>query len=378
MTRPRTAPLPAPALALALALACSRGPAASPPPPAPGAPAQPASAAGPAPAATRLVAPEAVRHAPRVTATGTLVARQSAPLGPSVGGTLVRVAVKRGQEVAQGALLLSLDDDAALASRRQAEAGVQAARAQVALAEDALARVERLRREEGASEAQHFQVRSQRDLAAAQLAAAEAQLEMARVNVAHHRLVAPFAGVVTRIPDGVGVTVGPGTPLVAMASTRLLVLQTSLTQEDAAGLAPGARATVSVPATGARTSEARVSVVVPAVDPATGRVPVEIEVPNADGRFLANAFARAELPRGAPRDAWRVPAAALVQRGGAYAVWVAGREAKAQALPVRLLDAEAGNAVVEVDGGAWPSDLRVVESPPVGIADGTPLAEVRG
>jgi RND family efflux transporter MFP subunit len=375
ISRPRVALVPA----LALALACGRGQAARPAPAPPPASAASATAPGqPAPAATRLVAPERVRHAPKVTVTGTLVARQSAPLGPNVGGTLMRVLVKRGQEVRQGTLLLSLDDGVALAARRQAEAGVAAARAQLALAEDGLARVERLRREEGASEAQLFQAQSQRELAQAQLAAAEAQLEMARVNLAHHHLTAPFAGVVTRIPDGVGITVGQGTPLVAMASTRLLVLQTSLTQEEAAELRPGVRVTVTVAATGAQTSEGVVSVVVPAVDPGTNRVPVEIEVPNADGRFFANAFARAELPRGEPRDAWRVPAAALVQRVGGYAVWVAGKDAKARALPVRLLAEEGATAVVQTDGGAWPEGLRVVEAPPLGIVEGTPLAEVRG
>ena len=363
-----------PALVL---LACARDPASRPAARAGAAPAA-AAPSTPAPAATRLVAPERVRFQPRITATGTLMARQSAPLGPSVGGTLLRVAVKRGQEVKQGALLLSLDDEVALATRRQAEAGVAAARAQLALAEDALARVERIRHEEGASEAQLFQAGSQRDLAQAQLAAAQAQLDLARVNLSHHYLTAPFPGVVTRIPDGVGVTVGPGTPLVAMATTRQLVLQTSLTQEDAAELCPGTRATVTEAATGARTSEAVVSVVVPAVDPATNRVPVEIEVPNADGRFLANAFARAELPGGAARDAWRVPAAALVQRGGGYAVWVAGPEGTARALPVRKLAAEGSAAVVQTEDGAWPAGLRVVEAPPVGIAEGTPLAEVRG
>jgi RND family efflux transporter MFP subunit len=319
-----------------------------------------------------------VRYAPQVAVTGTLTARQSALLGPLVAGTLQRLAVKRGQEVSQGALLLALDDGIAQAALRQAEAGVGAAKAQLALAEDALARVERLRSDEGASEAQLFQARSQRDLARAQLAAAEAQRALAGVNLDHHHLTAPFAGVVTRIPDGVGITVAAGTPLVALATTRQLVLQTSVTQEEAAELRPGARVAVTVPATGARCADAAVTVVLPSADPATNRVPIEIDVPNRDGRFVANAFARAELPRGQPRDAWRVPAAALVQRAGGYAVWVAGSDGKAQALPVRLLAEDGAAAVVETPGSGWPEGLRVVEAPPVGIAEGTPLAEVRG
>ncbi len=362
---------------LLLAAAGHRGASATPPAGAP-APSPAAKASGPAPAPARLAVPERVRFAPRVTATGTLKARQASPLAFAVAGTLLRVPAKRGQEVREGALLAALDDGAATAARRQAEAAVAAAKAQLALADDALSRVTRLRQEDGASEAQAFQAHAQRDLAAAQVAAAEAQLEQARVNLAHHALVAPFPGVVTRVPDGLGIAVAAGVPVVTLVTTRELVLETSLTQDEAAELRPGARATVAVPTTGAR-GDATVSVVVPAVDPSTNRVPVEITVPNPTGRFLANAFARADLPRGAERDAWRVPSAALVQRGGGFAVWVAGRDGKASSLPVRRLGEEGDVALVApASGEAWPPELRVVDNPPIGIAEGTALVEVRG
>lgn len=366
-------PLPL-ALAALVAVSCGRGaaPAAAPVDRAPAPP------AGPAPVAAHLVEPVAVRFAARVTSTGTLRARASSPLAFPVPGTLARVAVERGQEVRRGALLAALDDAAAAAAVQQAEAAVAAARAQLALADDALARVTRLRTEDGASEAQAVQARAQRDQAAAQLAAAQAQLAQARVHHGHHFLAAPFAGVVTRVPDGLGVTVSPGVPLVHLVSTRELVLDTSLTQEDAAELARGARVVVSVAATGARTTDATLTVVVPAVEAATGRVPVEIAVPNGSGAFLAGAFARAELPRGAERDAWRVPATALVQRAGGHAVWVAGADGRARALPARLLAEDGDTAVVLPEGGRWPDGLEVIEAPPVGLAEGTPVAEVRG
>jgi RND family efflux transporter MFP subunit len=293
----------------------------------------------------------------------------------SVPGTLLRVAVRRGQEVKEGALLASLDDGAAAASLRQAEAAVAAAKAQLALAEDALARIAKIREQDGASEAQAFQARAQRDLAAAQLAAAEAQREQARVHLAHHHLSAPFAGVVTQVPDGVGITVAPGTPIVTLVSTRQLVLETSLTQEEAAELRAGAKVQVTSPASGARSGDASVSVTVPAVDASTNRVPVEIAVPNPDGRFLPNAFVRAELPRGAERAAYRVPAAALAQRAAGYAVWVASADGKARALPVRLLAEEGDLAVVLPEDGAWPAGMKVIEAPPLGIAEGSLIAE---
>jgi RND family efflux transporter MFP subunit len=368
-----------PALAVLVALAaCGR---AAPPAPA-GAPAGGPSAppaAGPArdapsPAPTRLVDPEPVRFAPRVLATGTLKARQSGALAASVGGILVRIAVRRGDEVRTGALLAALDSGAATAAVAQAEAAVAAAKAQLGLAGDALARTEEIGREGGASASQLFQARAQRDLAAAQLAASSAQLDQARVNLAHHTLRAPYDGVVTRVPDGIGITVAAGTPLVSMAGVRELVLETSLTQEDAATVTAGTPATVVVPASGARTQDARVRVVVPAVDPATNRVPVEIAVSNPDGRFLPNAFARAELPAARERAAWRVPAGALLQREGAFAVWVAGPEGAARTLPVHVLGEDGDSAVVAPEG-AWPAGLRVIAAPPLGIAEGALVAE---
>lgn len=349
---------------LGLLAGCGARPAAPPPGP-----------QRPAPAAQgRLVDPAPVRYAPRTVATGTLKPRQQAALAMSVPGTLARVAVVRGQAVGAGALLAALDDAAAGAGRRQAEAGVAAARAQLGLAADALERASALHAGQGTSDLQLAQARGQRDLAAAQLAAAEAQLDQAQVHLAHHQLRAPFAGVVTRVPDGVGAAVAPGVPLVTLVATRELALETTVTQEEAAALAAGARVTVHVPATDARTGQATVAAVVPVADPATNRVPVEIAVPNAEGRFLANAFARAELPAAPPRDAWRIPGAALVQREAGYAAWVAGPDGRARALPVRLLGEEGADAVVvPADGAPWPPGLRAVALPPVGLVEGMPV-----
>ncbi len=326
-------------------------------------------------ASARLSVPEKIRFAPGIVATGNLKAQQAAPLAFRVAGTLRRIDVKRGQNVPEGTLLGALDADLAEAAVRQAEAGLGAARAQARLAQDAWERMSRIRKEDGISEAQLVQAESQRDLAQAQLLGAEAQLQQARAVLSHHVIRAPFAGVVTRVPDGIGLTVASGQPAFALESTRILTLETSLTQEEAAQVRPGARVTVVVPATGARTGEATVRSLVPSVDAATNRVPVEVAVPNADGRFMPHAFARALFPAGAERDALRVPAAALAQRDGAYSVWIAAADGRARRLPVRLLD-ETGDSAVIDPGADWPAGARVIDAPPLGLADGSPVAEV--
>ena len=168
--------------------------------------------------------------------------------------------------------------------------------------------------------------------------------------------------------------------MLGLTSTRQLYLETSLTQDDAVGLKVGAKVQVRVPASGLSTEEAAVAVVLGAVDPMTTRIPVEIAVPNADGRFLAGAFARAALPRGAERDAFKVPSSALVQREAGFAVWTAGADGRAHALAVRLLGEEGDASVVlPEDARAWASGAaRVLEAPPTGLSEGAPVGTGSG
>ena len=333
----------------------------------------------------RLVAPEKVLFRPSITATGNLKPLQSAGLAFPVPGTLAVVRVKRGQEVAADAVLAELDAAAARAGVSQAQAGVAAATAQLRLAEDAFGRMSSIRKEEGISEAQLLQSEAQRDAAAAQLLGAKAQQEQAQVYLRNHTLRAPFAGVVIRVPDGIGFAVSPAVQLFALESTQSLILETSVTQEDAADLRLAMVAQVTVPATGVTTPEpdatgkgadaqkARIRIIVPSVDAATNRVPIEIEVPNPDGRFKPHAFARAVLAS-VEHEAWRLPASTLTQNEGSFAAWIAGPDGKAHATRVRVLGDENGQAVVVPSGEAWKTDLRLVEAPPLGLSDGAELA----
>lgn len=339
-------------------------------------------------ATVKTTAPHATVFKPRIEMTGNLKPSAAAPLAFLVPGTLERVNVKRGQHVAMGSVLAVLDAAAAQASLAQADAGVAAAEAQLRLAEDALARTTTIQKEEGGvSAAQVQQAESQRDLAAAQLLGSKAQGEQARVLLRNHSLKAPFDGTVIRVPDGVGFTVNPAVPLFVVEATRTLTLETSVTQEEASDLRVGMAVRVAVAATGEATpalgasdkdadaEKARIQVIVPSVDAATNRVPIEIAVPNANGRFFAHAFARAEIV-GGERPAWRVPSAALTQSQGAFAAWTMGREGLAHATRVRVLGDSAGSAVVVPSDATWSAEIRLVVAPPLGLSEGAVLTEV--
>ncbi len=148
-----------------------------------------------------------------------------------------------------------------------------------------------------------MQTTQQKALATAQLDAARAQLNLAQVTLANHTLTAPFAGTVTKVPDGIGAVVAPGAALFEIVDTRTLKLTTTVIENDANLLAPGALVALD---TEAGTVKGRVSAVLGAVDERTRRVPVEAEFDNP-GSLRAGAFVRARVDAKREIDVVKLP-----------------------------------------------------------------------
>jgi RND family efflux transporter MFP subunit len=228
---------------------------------------------------------------PIVDIDGTLVAGQTAELGFKAGGRLQSVSVKIGDEVKLGQLLATLDSSEAVAQLAAARAQVRASEAGLALAEDSEKRTAPLVESGAIAEATGVQTSQQRALSVAQLEAANAQLALAQVALGNHRLTAPFAGTVTRAPDGLGTVVGPGSPLFQISSLGNLKLQGTVSVEDAALVRAGSPIALTVEggqATGT------ITIVLGTVDQSTRRVRVEASVPNPGGLLRAGTFVRAQ------------------------------------------------------------------------------------
>jgi RND family efflux transporter MFP subunit len=228
---------------------------------------------------------------PSVELDGTLAAQQSASLGFKVGGKIGSLKVKVGDSVRAGALLATLDATEAGAQAAAAAAQVRAAEAQLALAQDSQRRTQAMVQSGSFAEASGVQSSQQQALAAAQLDAARAQASLTRVSLGNHTLTAPFAGTVTKVPDGIGEVVGPGTPLFEIVNTKVLKLSTTVSEHDANLLAPGATVQLELE-TGK--AEGRISAVLGTVDEKTRRVPVEASFDNP-GFLRAGAFVQARV-----------------------------------------------------------------------------------
>jgi RND family efflux transporter MFP subunit len=305
---------------------------------------------------------------PRVDVTGTLKPWREADVGFETQGRLVRIHVSVGDKVTEGQVLALLDASRATAQVGQAEAQVTAAEASLALAQDNLKRTEALVASKAVPEAQAEQARQQVAMAKAQLEGARAAARLAKTGVGLATATAPFAGIVTRAPTGIGSVVNPGVPLIHLEDTSRFRLSVTVGEEDVPFVTQGA--VVKVVYRDA-TVDGKVIAVVPSLDQATRRAPVEIEVPN-DGRLFAWGFVRARILGTGEVPAVRLPA--LARRPGSQDEIVklerAGDKTVARIVKASFAIDEDGSLVVQRGVAA---DDVVILSPSVELRDGDPV-----
>lgn len=225
--------------------------------------------------------PIAVTYRPYVLVSGTLEPTESAELGFSLGGRLLKISAKLGEEVKSGALLASLDRKTIGAQASQAEAGMGVAQSNVNLITDRVELLSTLVQSGAAAERDLKNAKEQLALAQAQLRQASAGRSVALSASGDHLLRAPFSGTVTRAPSSLGVVVGPGMPLYRIENTKQYVIRTTVSQEEIAQISEGDEVVLFSTETtreGTPTHRSLGTLVRKAnsLDPMTKRAPIEI------------------------------------------------------------------------------------------------------
>lgn len=192
---------------------------------------------------------------------GTVMSRAQARVGSDLYGRVAQVR-REGQTVASGEPILELDTSTAErqldAARRDLDASVaqvEVARAADQLARRNLARAESLAAHRVLAIEELDNARSGAESSDAALRAAEAKRAGARAAVrvaenalAHHVVRAPFAGVLAHRYVEVGEPVIPGQPLVEVVSLEHLYVSAPIDERDAARLANGQPARLTLDA----------------------------------------------------------------------------------------------------------------------------------
>ena len=196
---------------------------------------------------------------------------------PETQGVVRQVHVDKGQKVAAGELICTLDQGTRKATVAQAEAAL--AQAQQSYDTNAALREKGLQPANSASAVE------------AALRAAQAGLENAKAELARTEVRTQIAGVVQAPLASVGSMLGGAAPCATIVQLDPMLF-TGVVPEARVGYAKlGLAATIKT-VTG-QSVEGKVSYISSTADPATRSFAVEIEIPNADGAVLDGVTAEA-------------------------------------------------------------------------------------
>lgn len=242
--------------------------------------------------------------------TGVVHSRWDLPLSLGVGGVVSHLDVKLGQRVAADQVLIRLDDrpQALEAKRREV---IWKDDTELKTASEQLAILGPLCKDAKALYDQNGSI-SREDLAKLQLEKVQTEGQMAQLQVQKQRehieylaaeeqrrlrrLVAPVAGVVTRINTDVGEWVKPGEPLLRLVNDAKVVLYVNVPEAAAHNLSPGMKLPVLIKgARGELSLPGRISFVSPTADPASGLVQVRVDFSNRDGKVRPGVKGRIRL-----------------------------------------------------------------------------------
>jgi membrane fusion protein, multidrug efflux system len=297
-------------------------------------------------------------------ATGTVEPLQTVAVQPQVGGPIVRIAFREGQDVEKGQILFQIDPRPFQAALAQAEAILSRDRAQAANAEQEAKRYAELAQREYVTAQQYDQARTVSAAAAATLAASEAAVEEGRLNLQYATIRAPIAGRTgsLRVREGNLVRPTDATPLVTINQIRPILVRFAVPAANLPLIQRHRGDTLAVraePVGGGTPSEGRLTFVDNAVDTTTGTILLKGTFPNPDGVLWPGEFVNVRLRLYVERDALVVPATAVVTGQQGSFVFVVGGDSTATTKPVKLGRTAGGIAIV--DGELRPGEQVVTD-----------------
>ena len=278
------------------------------------------------------------------TAVGTLEPVARVLVAAQEEGVVTAVAVREGDPVRAGEVVVELDDRQIQAELAQAEAALEEAEAR-------WRRVQALRAQG---------VMAEQDVDAARAAAriADARVEALHTRLSFTRIQAPVDGVVTSRRVEVGNLASPRVPLLELAAGDGLLLRVPVSELDVVRLAEGDHAAITVDALPGIALTGRIARIYPAADSASRQVTVELRIDGAPPAVRLGFLARAHLVLEEMPESLLVPEEAVMRGAEVESyVWLV-RDGSAVMQPVKVGMRLDGRALIAE--GLRPGDEVVV------------------
>src|SRR5712692_6184687 len=228
---------------------------------------------------------------------GTMVAVQGVTVSADLPGTVDRIAFDSGKSVKAGDVLVELDT-------RQERAQLAAVEAQRDLARVNFDRMQELVKQGVIS-------RMEYDSATAQQKATEAQVGEIRATIARKTIRAPFSGILGIRQVNLGQYLSAGQAIVALQSLNPIYVNFGIPQQTAAKVEVGLALRVRKEDLPGVAFSGRVTAIDAVVNEATRNVQVQATLPNPQGKLHPGMFVQVDVILGAGQSVIALPASAI-------------------------------------------------------------------
>jgi membrane fusion protein, multidrug efflux system len=241
---------------------------------------------------------------------GTTAAVQGVTISADLPGLVSRIAFESGRAVRAGDVLVELDT-------KQEQAQLAAAEAQRELARLNFERMQALVVDGAISKADF-------DQAAAEQKSTDARVGEIKASIARKTIRAPFSGILGIRQVNLGQYLSGGDPVVPLQALHPIYVNFGVPQQDTARVHVGGAVRIVADELSGASFAGRVTAVDSVIDKATRNVQVQATVPNADGKLKPGMFVQTAIATGATRSLVSLPASAIGYAPFGDSVYVLG------------------------------------------------------
>ena len=232
-----------------------------------------------------------------LSAIGTVAAVQGVTVSADLPGIVERITFDSGRTIQQGEVLVRLDT-------QQEQAQLAAAEAQLELAKLNFERMKGLVEQDAVSRAEF-------DSATASHLQSEARIREIRATIERKTIRAPFSGILGIRQVNLGQYLTAGDPVVPLQSLNPIYVNFGVPQQDAGQMRPGRAIRITVGDLAGVEFAGRISALDSVVDQTTRNVQVQATLANPGGRLRPGMFVQTQVMLGASQPVVTLPASAI-------------------------------------------------------------------
>lgn len=245
---------------------------------------------------------------------GNVSALQEVKVYSTIPTRIVDMRVDIGQKVKKGQVLALVDDEKIKQAVAQAEAALEAARAQYRNVEVEYNRIQRLFKENAVSQAQFDGVKTQYEASASTVKQLEAALNNARAQLKDCTISAPIDGVIASRLLNEGDQAAPQIPIFTIVQSDQVKIDIEVVEAQIELVKPGQKAYIEVNAYPERRFVGRINKIYPTVNPVSRTVTAEVLVDNPEGLLKPGMYAKVVVVVASHKGVLVIPRYALLER----------------------------------------------------------------